>query len=106
MSPGDRNGGGGTDHMIMDTMVMMISLRMLKKSHMVRPRSPMRPMQIPNVMKKPIKPGGRKHGNMQTGNKQQTCSQAELRQQEAGNQAEACNTTCKHANDSNMLTTC
>lgn len=42
--------------MIMETMVMMISLRMLKKSHMTFPRSPMRPMQMPKVMKKPIKP--------------------------------------------------
>lgn len=45
-----------TDHMIMDTIVMIISLRMLKKSHMTFPRSPIRPMQIPKVMKKPIKP--------------------------------------------------
>lgn len=50
-----------TDHMIKETIVMMISLRMLKKSHMTFPRSPIRPMQIPKVMKKPIKPGGR-HG--------------------------------------------
>lgn len=49
-----------TDHMIMDTIVMIISLRMLKKSHMTFPRSPIRPMQIPKVMKKPIKPW-RKH---------------------------------------------
>lgn len=41
-------------------MVMMISLRMLKKSHMTFPRSPILPMQIPKVMKKPIKPGGRR----------------------------------------------
>ena len=54
--------------MIMDTMLMMISLRMLKKSHIVLPLSPMRPMQIPNVMKKPIKPGGGNTRNMQTGN--------------------------------------
>lgn len=45
--------------MIMDTIVMMISLRMLKKSHMTFPRSPILPMQIPKVMKKPIRPGGR-----------------------------------------------
>lgn len=44
----------------MDTIVMIISLRMLKKSHMTFPRSPIRPMQIPKVMKKPIKPW-RKH---------------------------------------------
>lgn len=48
-----------TDHMIIETIVMMISLRMLKKSHMTFPRSPILPMQIPNVMKKPIKPGGK-----------------------------------------------
>lgn len=44
--------------MIIETMVMMISLRMLKKSHMTFPRSPMRPMQMPKVMKKPIRPAG------------------------------------------------
>lgn len=44
--------------MIMETMVMIISLRMLKKSHMTFPRSPMRPMQMPNVMKKPMRPAG------------------------------------------------
>lgn len=45
-----------TDHMIMDTILMMISLRMLKKSDMSFPLSPIFPMQIPNVMKNPIKP--------------------------------------------------
>lgn len=45
--------------MIMETIVMMISFRMLKKSHMTFPRSPILPMQIPKVMKKPIKPDGR-----------------------------------------------
>lgn len=35
---------------------MIISLRMLKNSHMTLPRSPILPMQIPKVMKKPIKP--------------------------------------------------
>lgn len=42
--------------MIMDTIFMMISLRMLKKSDMSFPLSPIFPMQIPNVMKNPIKP--------------------------------------------------
>lgn len=37
-------------------MVMMISLRTLKKSHMIFPRSPILPMQIPKVMKNPIRP--------------------------------------------------
>lgn len=37
-------------------MVMMISLRTLKKSHMTFPRSPILPMQIPKVMKNPIRP--------------------------------------------------
>lgn len=56
------NSHGGkqdTDHMIMETIVMIISLRTLKKSHMTLPRSPILPMQIPKVMKKPIKPSGR-----------------------------------------------
>lgn len=42
--------------MIIETIVMMISLRMLKKSHMTFPRSPILLMQMPKVMKKPIKP--------------------------------------------------
>lgn len=45
-----------TDHMIMETIVMIISFKMLKKSHMILPRSPILPMQMPKVMKKPIKP--------------------------------------------------
>lgn len=44
--------------MIKETMDMMISLRMLKKSHIIFPRSPIRLMQIPKVMKNPITPGG------------------------------------------------
>jgi len=60
-----------TDHMIIETIVMMISFRTLKKSHMTFPRSPILPMQIPKVMKKPIKPSQRHrefdsiHSNMQ-----------------------------------------
>ena len=46
--------------MIMETIVMMISLRTVKNSHMTFPLSPIFPMHIPKVMKKPIKPSENK----------------------------------------------
>lgn len=46
-----------THHIIMETIFIMISLRMLKKSAMTFALSPILPMHIPKVMKKPIRPG-------------------------------------------------
>ena len=42
--------------MIMMTIFITISLRMLKNSSMSRARSPILPMQMPKAMKKPIRP--------------------------------------------------
>lgn len=45
-----------TDHMIMMTSFITISLRMLKNSIMSLAFSPILPMQMPNAIKKPIRP--------------------------------------------------
>lgn len=45
-----------TDHMIMMTSFITISLRMLKNSIMSLAFSPIFPMQMPNAIKKPIRP--------------------------------------------------
>lgn len=45
-----------TNHMIMMTSFITISLRMLKNSIMSLAFSPIFPMQMPNAIKKPIRP--------------------------------------------------
>lgn len=50
-----------TDHIIMPTSLMTISLRMLKKSIISLAFSPIFPMQIPKATKKPMIPRTRKH---------------------------------------------
>lgn len=50
---------GDTNHMIMMTSFITISLRILKNSIMSLAFSPILPMQMPNAIKKPIKPVGK-----------------------------------------------
>ena len=50
-----------TNHMIMMTSFITISLRMLKNSIMSLAFSPILPMQMPNAIKKPIRPVTENH---------------------------------------------
>lgn len=50
-----------TYHMIMMTSFITISLRMLKNSIINLARSPILPMQMPNAIKKPIRPVRKSH---------------------------------------------
>lgn len=54
-----------TNHMIMMTSFITISLRMLKNSIMSLAFSPILPMQMPNAIKKPIRPVTKQNINPQ-----------------------------------------
>jgi len=55
-----------TNHMIMMTIFITISVRILKNSSISLAFSPILPMQMPNAIKKPIRPVTENHKCIQT----------------------------------------